>query len=430
MNNFGWKPLRYHRVQSQLWQYGGRFAAVVAGRRSGKTEICQRKLVLQLPLKKEWPDPIYLYILPTFAQARKVAWDPILRKIPKEWIVPKNGINKTEMSITTVFGSKLYIVGADKPHRIEGIGADFVIIDESSDQRPGVYDRTIAPMLADRNGTCYRIGVPKRSGIGKLEFRDFFNRGTNGEDGIASFHWKSSEILFPEQLEYFRKQLDPIDYEEQFEAQWKDIGSSVYYNFGYSNVRDDESVQYNPACKIIVGCDFNVTPMAWVLAHQIDDKLYIFDEIFLRETNTQKTLDFLVQKYPYHLAGWTFYGDATSRARKTSAIRSDYLTIKNDARFGDKKVFFPQRNPHVRDRVASVNLAFKNASGDIRCYINSKCRNLINDLNSVSYVEGTTEIEDYSGTDVGHMSDALGYAIHGLMPIRLQQEAVPVIWSA
>lgn len=427
-NPLRWKPLRYHPVQAQLWQYTGRFAIVVAGRRSGKTEICKRKLILQLPLKKEWPDPIYIYLLPTFNQAKKVAWYSILEMIPDNWI-PKGGVNRTELSITTKFGSKLYVAGADKPHRIEGISCDFCIIDESSDQKPELYPRTIVPMLSDRNGICYQIGVPKRSGIGRIKFREFYNRGLNNEDGIASFHWKSAEILTPKQIEEAKSQVDPIDFAEQFEAEWKDVGSSVYYNFSEDNLSFD--IKYDPTQRIIVGCDFNVDPMCWTLSHFRDDKIYTFDEIFLKETNTPKTLNFLYNKYYQHLAGWTFCGDASSRSRKTSSTRSDYLIIKNDARFSDKKVYFPTKNPHVRDRFASVNRAFRDAANNIRCYINPEnCRRLINDLRMVSYVEGTSEVEDYSGSEIGHMSDAFGYKVYRLMPIRHENTAVPAVWSA
>lgn len=422
-----WQQLRYHPVQSALWNYTGRFAAIVAGRGSGKTEVCRRKMILQLPLKKEWPDPLYFYVLPTFAQAKKVAWYPITRMIPKEWIV-KNGINKTELSIETIFGSKLYIVGADKPERMEGVQADMVMVDESSDQKPKLYERTIVPMLTHRNGICYRLGVPKRSGVGRAEFRSFFTKGMKGEDGIASFYWKSSDILTPQQIAEAKSQLDQQDFEEQFEAKWHDIGSSVYYNFREGNVHPE--LYYDPSQRIYVGCDFNVNPMAWVLGHYVEGKLRVFENLFIRETNTPAMMDFLHNKYYAHTAGWTFCGDASSRSRKTNATRTDYLTIKNDARFGDKKVFFPKRNPHLRDRFAAVNAAFCNAVGDMRLYIADTCTKLINDINSVSYEEGTSEVEDYSGTDIGHLSDALGYLVHHLMPIKLGQTATPAIWSS
>ena len=431
MNNqssyeYFWKPLRYHPVQSQLWNYTGRLAAIVAGRRSGKTVICRRKLILQLPIQKEWPNPIYYYVLPTYSQAKRVVWYDILNMIPPNWII-KNGINRTELSITTVFGSKLYLVGADKPNRLEGTPADFVMIDEASDQRPGLYELTILPMLSERSGICYLLGVPKRTGMGRIAFRDFFNRGSESDSDVASFHWKSADILTPEEINFQRSQMSEQDFAEQYEAQWADISSNVYYNFSLVNIRDDFS--YDPAREIIVGCDFNVNPMCWCLAHNIDGKLYIFDEVFIRDTNTPSVMDHLHNKYYQHLGSWRFFGDASSRARKTSATRSDYLIIKNDARFGEKKVFFPHRNPNIRDRFAAVNGGFKNADQETRIYIHVKCKKLINDLNSVSYKEGTTDVENYSGTDVGHMSDGFGYMVHGIMPIRLESSVAPSIWS-
>lgn len=421
-----WEVLRPHPVQSQLWRYTGRFAAIVAGRGSGKTEICRRKLILQLPIKKPHSDPLYFYVLPTFAQAKKVAWYPIIKMIPPEWIAP-NGINKTELSIETVTGSKLYIVGADKPERLEGVQADGVMVDESSDQKPGLYQRTIVPMLTHRNGFCYRLGVPKRTGIGRAEFREFFNKGQLGEDGIASFYWESADILTPEQIAQAKSQLDEQDFNEQFRAKWVDVGSSIYYNFRSGNIHPE--LMYDPTHPIYVGCDFNVNPMAWVLAQYIDGIVRVFDELFIRETNTPAMMDMLNDRFRGHSAGWRFFGDASSRSRKTSATRSDYLIIKNDARFGEKKVHFPKRNPHLRDRFASVNAAFCNAAGEIRLYISDRCKRLINDINSVSYIEGTSEVEDYSGTDIGHISDALGYLIHFVMPIRLQNIASPAVWS-
>lgn len=422
-----WPKLRYHNVHAQLWKYSGRFAAIVAGRQSGKTELCMRKMVLQLPIKKPWPDPLYFYLYPTRDQAKQKAWDRFLQLIPPEWIV-KDGINLTDRCIRTVWGSKLYITGSDKPHRLEGGPSDGVMIDESCDQKPGLFQRSIVPMLASRSGFCYRLGVPKRSGISKAEFKEFFDRGVDRKDGIASFHWKASEVLLPNEVDVLKSQLGELDYEEQINASWVDTGAGVYYSFTSENIRDD--ISYKPTEKILVGCDFNVNPMCWTLSHLIDDKFYVFDEVFLRNTNTQATLDYIFNKYYQHDAGWDFYGDATSRANKTSATYSDYLIIKNDVRFGHKYTFFPEKNPHLRDRFAAVNAACRNAKGDVRLYINNKCKHLIGDFNIVAYKEGTSEVEDYRGTDYDHTVSALGYMINIVAPVRLELSVAPAIYAA
>ena len=423
---YEWRPLRPHPCHAAMWKSKARFIAAVAGRGSGKTEIARRKIVLSLGLKKPWPEPIYIYALPIYQQARRVAWNPIVRMIPKEWL-NKDSINKSESCITTVFGSKLYIVGMDKPQRIEGMQIDGIVIDESSDQRPGMFQKTVVPMLTHRNAWCWRIGVPKKAGIGRAEFKEFFDKGRKEPDsGIESYTWKSADILLPEELDFYRSITDPQTWLEQYEATWLDAGGSVYYNFRSINKNDDIAV-YDSTLPIVVGCDFNVDPMCWCLSHFVDGRYLVFDEILLRNTNTKATLDFLYAKYGTHLAGWRFYGDASARARKTSASRTDYLIIKNDERFKDKKVFFPEKNPKLQDRYASVNAAFGNAKGEAKTFVHSRCKRLIADFEIVSYKEGTTEVEDYDGTDINHMADSFGYVVMRLTPMKLIRDAKPTV---
>src|SRR3972149_4289987 len=181
-----WRSLRYHEKQSALWRSRHRFIGVAAGRGSGKTEIARRKIVVSLAIKKLWPDPMYFYALPTYKQARRVAWRKILGLMPKDWIVEKN---ETDMMIRTKFGSMLFVVGMDKPQRIEGDQWDGCIIDESSDQKPGSFALSILPALSHRKGWCWRIGVPKRVGIGASEFRKFCF-----EDADEYYTWSSEDI--------------------------------------------------------------------------------------------------------------------------------------------------------------------------------------------------------------------------------------------
>jgi hypothetical protein len=416
-------PLRYHYEQSQLWQSKKKFCVAVAGRGSGKTELARRKIVLSLPIKKPWPDPIYVYALPTFAQAKRVAWRPLLNLIPPRWI-KKNGINVSDLSIETVFGSILYVMGMDKPQRIEGIQIDGAVIDESSDQKPGTFNKSILPTLNHRDAWCWRIGVPKRSGVGRIEFRAFYELGIMGDDLIDSFMWKSATILSPEALEQQRTIMDEADFDEQYNAVWLDAGGSIYHAFTEQNVSED--CVYDPSEDILVGADFNVDPMCWTLAHEVGDTIRVFDELFLRNTNTEATLKKLKQRYPFH-KNFKFYCDASSRQRNTSASKTDYLIIKNDVELPGKMVYYPDRNPKLQDRFATVNAVLCNAKGKRDLLINPKCKHLINDLRMMAYKEGTTDPEDYTGTDIGHMSDGMGYMIWKLRPMDTPESNAPVV---
>lgn len=430
-----WTHLRPHPVQSRLWRCPTRFAAVVAGRGSGKTELARRRIVYHLAIKKPWPNPIYIYTLPTYRQAERIAWEPIRNLIPDEWIA--EGTAKSTLTIKTIFGSTLYIVGMDKPHRIEGLQIDGGVDDEASDQKPGIFNKTVRPMLTARNAWYWRIGVPKRAGVGRVEFQAFFKSGSQynisnydikeSPTQISSFWWESADILTSEELESVKATTNEQDFKEQYQAHFLDMGGSVYHAFTNDNLSD--SAQYDAGSRILVGCDFNVDPMAWVLCHFKDGKLFVFDEVFLRNTNTEASLKYLRQKYSYHDQGWTFVGDASGRARRSSApaSRSDYLIIKNIEGFGDKKVVFARRNPALLDRFATVNSALCNAKGERRLIINPNCKHVINDLSVMSFKEGTNDVEKYDGTDIGHISDGLGYLLMKALPMKLDRHEAPSI---
>lgn len=408
-----WTQLRYHAGQTALYRTRKRFVAAACGRGSGKTELARRRIVRFLPVKKPWPDPMYFYALPTFSQARRVAWKKIKLLIPPEWL--RKRPNEAEMIIETIFGSSLYVVGMDKPQRIEGDQWDGGIIDESCDQRPKAFALSVRPALSHRNGWCWRIGVPKRYGIGAGEFKEFWQRGMDGDPEIESFHWPSEDILSEEECKAAQRLLDPRDYNEQYRASWEQVGGCIMYAFdSVLNVRD---VVYNPEVPIVVGSDFNVDPMAWVIGQRHGEELHIIDELFLRSTNTERSLTALYNRYEQHSSGWDFYGDASGSARKTSASSSDYIQIRNDTRFQSARVFYPKKNPPIKDRFAACNARFCNATGERRCFIHPRCKQLIRDLQTRTYKEGTSDPDDYG--DVGHITDALGYVIHRIWPLSL-----------
>lgn len=410
-----WTALRFHEQQSRLWRSKAQFKAVVAGRGGGKTELARRYTIRWLPVQKPWADAMYFYALPTYAQAKRVAWKPLKRLVPPEWIKP-NGISESELTIETEFGSTLHLVGMDKPERIEGNQWDGGVLDESSDQKPGAFNTSVLPALSHKRGWCWRIGVPKRFGRGSKEFKQFWQRGLRGEDpNIESFHWTSGEIIPPEALEFARLNLDALDFNEQYGATWESAGGRCFHAF--SREHNVQPVGHQPSAVIYVGSDFNVDPMCWILSHKIGNELHVFDELFIRDTNTQRTLDELWTRYgATQKNGWCFLGDASGRARKTSASKSDYQLIKADERFAPKRVLYPKANPAIVDRFAACNALMCNAASTRRLFIAPKCVHLIEDLEERVYKPGTREPADTG--DISHSSDALGYVIHPLFPLR------------
>lgn len=411
-----WPQLKYHKTQRKVWTSKERFLYLPCGRQSGKTELALRRLIRYLPVKKDWPDPRYFYGSPTFGQAKATAWQRLLNLTPPNWI---SSVSTSELTIRTIFGSELFLFGFDRPHRIEGRIIDGGIIDECSDIKPKTFDLSILPTLVWRNGWTWFIGVPKRFGVGAVEYRERYEAAAAGElaDSIG-YSWPSEGIVPTDYLEMCRKRMDPYDFDEQFNAKWLSASGGVFHAFDPDyNVRP---CSYNPGNVIIVGSDYNVDPMCWVLCHRRGGTLEVFDELFIRNTNTEATLKILLNRYPEHRGGFQFYGDASSRARKTSATMTDYVQIASNQELKDKgrTLHYDRSNPPVADRFAVTNARICSGDGQRHIFIDEKCEHLIRDLKVRSYKPGTREVDDVG--DIGHSTDALGYILWKLWPLQLQ----------
>lgn len=416
-----WPQLKYHTKQQAAMraitcgEY--RFVNLPCGRGSGKTEISKRVLVLEAMKHQSGNDPRYFFAGPTLKHAWELAWDDLIQMIPQHMCRPAPSRNAMYLSS----GARIVLVGLNDKKRadIEGFQWDGGVIDESCDIFPGLFGRIVLPALSHKRGWCLRIGAPKRQGVGAREFRKACEDADAGLIPDAStYAWESADILPADVLEQARSVMDHKDFEEQFRAKWQTAGGSVYYTF-------DEAVHvrqchYSPILPIVVGADFNISPMCWVIGQKTQAGLQWFDELYLRDSRTQQTLDLLWDRWGTHSGGWEFYGDASSRNRHTSASLSDYQTIALHPRFkaAGAKVYFPASNPAVADRVASVNALFRSASGDVRQHVDPRCKQLIAELQTLAYKANSNDIDDCSQT-VGHITDALGYAVHYLYPLRL-----------
>lgn len=379
-----------------------------------------------LPIAKPWPDPRYFYAADTVGHAKEIAWEALLALVPRQWLRGKPHESKDYLEIRTIWNSSLRLLGMAAPQRIEGQQWDGGVIDESADIPPGVFDRSVVPALSWRNGWCWRIGVPKRHGVGAAEFRRFHESAVAGRIADAmGYTWPSRDIVPAETIEWARQNLSLADYREQFEASFETAGGAAFDTFDEAlNVR---RVSYVPDRAIVVGCDFNVDPMCWVIGHRWDWGLEWFDELFLRNATTRSALDTLWTRYQRHGGGWEFCCDASGASRSTAAQVSDIGQILNDQRFRSAglTLAYPrptprgtfEANPAVKDRFAACNALFCNAEGSRRMFVDPNCRHLIDDLK----LRPVDHEKPNPDGDIGHITDALGYCVWRFFPFLFNQ---------
>lgn len=226
--------------------------------------------------------------------------------------------------------------------------------------------------------------------------------------------WDNAANLAPGYVESMMATMDPQQVEEKVNGKpAAGRGGQCYYAFDRDkNVRP---VKYDRLRgPVLIKRDFNVEYMAAVLAQWWKGHLWIFDEVMLRDSNTPAMNAALARKLAalgVRPEQTETYPDASGRARKTVGT-SDFEAMRADG-FSTLR-YRREGNPPVRDRVAAMNGALHHG----RIVIDPSCRYLIRDLTSVPRDDDGAPKKSGIAADLTHMSDALGYAVVWLMPVR------------
>lgn len=102
---------------------------------------------------------IYYYFLPTYRQAKAVAWDSLVKEhIPME-IVDK--MNDSELAVYFKNGSILRFAGCEDVDKHRGINPIDVVFDEYSEMPEQIWTAIIQPILRENKGTATFIFTPK-----------------------------------------------------------------------------------------------------------------------------------------------------------------------------------------------------------------------------------------------------------------------------
>ncbi len=166
----------------------------------------------------------------------------------------------------------------------------------------------------------------------------------------------------------------------------------VVKDFTDDNIRD---IKYHDNFDVHISCDFNVDPMAWVLAYKTEDKVFYFDELVLENTTTSKTCDEFFRRYPNHKGKIIVNGDASGDNRSCTSEYTNYVIIKKrlEAYGYDVEIKIKAFNPPIKNRIAAFNAKVRNANGDIGLYVSPKCEKLLYNIYNLKYVEGSSRID-------------------------------------
>ena len=213
--------------------------------------------------------------------------------------------------------------------------------------------------------------------------------------------------------------MDEKTFEQEYLATFNTYSGVVYYNFSRDYTVKKLS---KDSTELHCGIDFNVDPMSVCVSVIEGNTIYIVDELNMMGSNTDEVCDEIKRRYPGKKI--IMYPDPAGRQRKTSAGGRTDISILQNAGF---KVNVRNSHTPIRDRVNAVNAKLKNTRGEHTLFVDPKCKQVINSLERLVYKPNTSVIEK-DGND--HMSDAIGYMVDFLFPLRTEHDSSsPSRWA-
>jgi hypothetical protein len=335
--------------------------------------------------------------------------------------------NQTELRVKLANNSEISFRSGENFDNLRGETLHGVVVDEVRDQHPELWPQVLRPMLTTTKGWAAFVSTPS----GFDQFFDLAERAKFDSDWSFMSAPSTCNPLFTyEEYEAAKRELSEAEFAQEINAEFRDLHSgSVYICYSDANLRNDTPFSrepgklYTPHLPIVIGLDFNLSPMAWVLGQERSGDFYFFDELFLKKSHTQEAALELIQRLKrFEVSLPTqviLIGDATGKAgQRAAAGKSDYAILTEmlthaGIRWENRT---PEANPQVRDRINVVNAKLKSATGTQHLWLNPQtCPNLKRDLQRVVWKQGATfTLDQGTNPDLTHISDAMGYAVHGM----------------
>jgi hypothetical protein len=263
--DLGYRP-RQPQLQIHEAVNEHRFTVVVAHRRMGKTVSAILHLI-DAALNNQQANPRYAYIAPTYAQAKRVAFDYLV-----EYTRPLGAkVNIAELRVDFL-GRRISLYGSENGDSLRGQYFDGVVLDEIGDQNPKIWNEILRPALADRKGWCLFIGTPK----GNNHFADFKERALKA-DGWKFLEFKASEtgILDHKELADAKAEMGEDKYRQEFECSFDAPVEGAYYGQLLNEADEQNRVTTIPKdnlARIICSWDLGVSDSTCIWVAQIVGK--------------------------------------------------------------------------------------------------------------------------------------------------------------
>ena len=391
-----------------------RYVAMISGVRGGKTHAGAREAGRQSWNSPHGAPAAYCIIAPTYNMLDRTTWAEYACAMAP--FILSN--NTTKKIITLRNGKLVYGFSAEEPDKIRNVTASGFWIDEARECKD--FARLWKVMLGRVLSTGGK-GIVTTSPNSYDAIYDIFVANKKPQYGLVRFTTYQNTYLDASAIDELATLYDEKFMQQELRGEFVIFEGAVYYTFSRQQNAGDlafKLAQYNPLKPLCLCCDFNVDPMAWIIAQEgINEQsklreVYFIDEIFIRNSNTVECCNEFKARYPNHKAGIHLYGDATGDNRTANSNVTNWKIVKDEMKGYGITSHIRDSNPAERDRINAMNAMICNSKGTRRVFVNpNRCKNYIRDLEQVSFKEGTVQIDKKRDLLLTHPSDAAGYYI-------------------
>ncbi len=211
---------------------------------------------------------VYGHVMPTYKQAKLVAWDMLKYYAAG---IPGARPNETDLAITYPTGARLQLFGADNPDALRGMAFSGLSFDEYGLHPPAIFSEVLSKALADHLGYAIFAGTIKgknqlyRTYEAAKEAPDWFalwqdiDQSLATEDDAATV--MLSQAMHDDQQLITKSLMTQAEYDQEWYLSIDAAIKGAYYTAELTQARQDgriTRVPYDPALPVDTDWDLGV----------------------------------------------------------------------------------------------------------------------------------------------------------------------------
>lgn len=355
----------------------------------------------------KWPSAIGLITANSYKQLTRATLVKVFELLDQNKIPYKYTKNDSVLRIGT---AEIHCVSMDNHDDLRGPEYGWAWSDECAFYKKDAFDVLIA-RLRGPHGPSNNPWKGTTTPNGYNWMHDYFvDSPLKGTKMVTANTLDNLKHLGQDYYDTLRGQFDSKLAEQELDGAFVNLTSGkVYYAFD-RNIHCKEMANQHSGT-VFVGLDFNVHPLCGIFCSYDGETLSVFDELYLEDSNTFEAAKEIKRRYPGREI--KIISDESGNKRSTKSKYTDHQILRNV--FGESAVV-KFRNPGIKDRYNNTNRMFDHK----KVVINKDCKKMVSDLEKLVY--------DNKDDMLSHISDALGYVMWHLEPLKKPRRPAKIIY--